>query len=377
MTPTLPLTRLYGIGTSLPAYFDNKQHTHAFMTNVVEAVADEEDCYRALFYLDQIMSSCGVSQRYSSIPDYSFLDPEKFVFFPRNWALAPSVSTARRMMVYERMSVDLAVVSAERALKQAEIDAQDVTHVIFVTCTGFFAPGPDILLINRLGLRPTVRRTVIGFMGCYAAFNGLRTADQIVRAEPDAVVLQVHVELCSLHFQNGVSLQNLISNCLFGDGSASAVYARRGRFNGGLADIKTTHCAIGTESLSKMSWRISDHGFSMYLDSAVPKHVGAEAAGFIHSLCDRAAISPHEVENWAVHPGGPKIIDAVCNAMVLDEDNVVDARAVLDNYGNMSSATILFVLDRMFCRNPGDSPIMMLGFGPGLTMEGAILQELS
>src|SRR5690554_4750259 len=209
-------TRLYGIGTASPAYSDSQDNTHAFMTQVIEAVANENDCYRALFYLDQIVANSGVSRRFSPIADFSCKDPSEFTFFPKNWALAPTVSTGRRMMMYERTSVDLAEQSARNALKQAGVDPQDVTHVIFVTCTGFFAPGPDVLLVNRLGLRPTVCRTVIGFMGCYAAFNGLRMADQIVRAEPDAVVLQVHVELCSLHFQNETSLQNLISNCLFG-----------------------------------------------------------------------------------------------------------------------------------------------------------------
>lgn len=369
-------TRLYGLGTSLPAYSDSQDNAHAFMSQVIDAVADEDECDRAQFYLEQIVANSGVSRRFSPISDFSCTDPAEFTFFPKNWALAPTVSTARRMMMYEHVSTELAVHSARRALKQAGVDPQDVTHVIFVTCTGFFAPGPDILLVQRLGLRPTVCRTVIGFMGCYAAFNGLRMADQIVRAEPNAVVLQVHVELCSLHFQNETSLQNLISNCLFGDGSVAAVYARPGRYAGGLADVQTTHCVLGDDSLAKMSWRISDYGFSMYLDSDVPKRVHAETAGFAHALCDRAALNPREVSRWAVHPGGPKIVDAVCEAMDLGDENVLDARAVLNDFGNMSSATILFVLERMFRKGRSDDPIIMLGFGPGLTMEGAILQGL-
>ncbi len=377
MPHTRSMTRLYGLGTSLPAFSDVQEHAHNFMSQVIEAVTNEDERDRALFYLDHIIANCGISRRFSAIGDYSCSDPADFTFFPKNWALAPTVATERRMLMFEQLSVDLAEQSARRALEHAGVEARDVTHVIFVTCTGFFAPGPDILLVNRLGLRPTVCRTVIGFMGCYAAFNALRMADQIVRAEPDAVVLQVHVELCSLHFQNAFSVQHLVSNCLFADGSASAVYARPGRYAGGLADIQTTYCVLGNDSLAKMSWRITDHGFSMYLDSDVPKRVYAETAGFVHALCDRAALNPREIERWAVHPGGPKIVDAVCEAMDLGDENVAQARAVLNDFGNMSSSTVLFVLEQMFRQKRCDSPIVMLGFGPGLTMEGAILQGIS
>lgn len=377
MLNELSTTRLYGLGTSLPAYSNSQTHAQAFMSQMIEAAAGDDERDRALLYLEQIVASCGVERRFSPIRDFMFEEPEKFTFFPPNWALAPAVSTARRMMMYERTSVDLAAESARRALQQAGALARDVTHVIFVTCTGFFAPGPDILLVERLGLRPTVQRAVIGFMGCYAAFNGLRMADQIVRAEPDAVVLQVHVELCSLHFQNEISIQNLVSNCLFGDGSAAAVYARPGRFAGGLADIEATHCALGNDSLAKMSWRISDHGFSMYLDTEVPRRVQAEAAGFVRALCDRAALHLRDVERWAVHPGGPKILDAVCDAIRLHDEHVAVARQILRYFGNMSSTTILFVLEEMFRQPHRGAPMVMLGFGPGLTMEGAVLREVA
>lgn len=368
-------TRLYGTGIAHAPHTATQHHSHRFMTNVIKARTDDDhDRYRALLFLDSIHESCGIERRYSAIEDFIHDDPEDFSFFPNTWDLNPVPTTADRMAIYEPTSVDMAEEAARNALADADIAADEVTHLVVVTCTGLFAPGPDILLTKRLGLSPTTQRTVIGFMGCYGAFNGLRTADQIVAADPEAVVLQVCVELCSLHFQTDLDPHVIIGNCLFADGAAAAVWAGSSRAKkAGRADLIHSQCFVTDDSLDQMQWHIGDHGFSMILDVKVPDTLRAGGAQFVQSLLDNADLDHDAIAGWLVHPGGPKIVDAVRDAVDLDESQVALARSILREYGNMSSATVLFVLHRYLQQNDDLGPMAMLGFGPGLTLEGAVL----
>jgi alpha-pyrone synthase len=293
--------------------------------------------------------------------------------FPPNWQLEPFPSTARRMEIYEKASVDLAEQAARGALAEAGIDPSEVTHLVICTCTGFFAPGPDILLARRLGLRPTVARSILGFMGCYAGFNGMRSADQIVRSQPRAVVLHVCVELCTLHFQKKASPDLLIANCLFSDGCAAAVYAAPGRGGKPLALVAGNHSHVEGDSLDQMTWHIGDTGFEMRLSVQVPRTLGRQAAPFVEALLDRASLARKDVASWAVHPGGRKIVEALAAPLDLGEEDLAPSYGVLNDYGNMSSATIYFVLDRRLRDGGPAGPVVALGFGPGLTMEGAVL----
>ncbi len=367
-------SRLYGMATALPEHTATQTHSHRFMRNVIEARTSGAKRDRALMYLDGIHEGCGIDRRYSVIEDFARSDAEAFTFFPKNWALEPFPTTGQRMERYEQRSVDLAEKAARKCLRNAEISTDEVTHVVFVTCTGLFAPGPDILLVKRLGLRPDTRRTVIGFMGCYGAFNGLRTADQIIASDPNAVVLQVCVELCSLHYQIDPEPETIVGNCLFGDGCAAAVFADGERFGGGACDVVASHCHISDDSLDQMQWHIGDHGFSMVLDVEIPATLRRGGARFVDTLLARSGVSKQDIGAWVIHPGGPRIIDAVRDAAEIDEEEVALSRGVLRDFGNMSSATVLFVLKRQLQRRENDGPIVMLGFGPGLTMEGAVLQ---
>ncbi|MFU8802580.1 MAG: type III polyketide synthase [Bradymonadaceae bacterium] len=366
-------TRHYGLATATPPSTATQRHSHTFMSRVIEARESEYERERGMLFLDAIHESCGIDRRYSVIEDFTRSDPEEFTFFPKNWRLDPFPTTAQRMALFEPMSITLAEEAARGALGDARIPTEAVTHLIVTTCTGLYAPGPDILLVKRLGLRPTTRRTVIGFMGCYGAFNGLRMADQILGAEPDAVVLQVCVELCSLHYQVKLEPHAIIGNCLFGDGCAAAVYARPGRFEGGYRDVVTTHCEITHDSLDQMQWHIGDHGFDMILDVEVPRTLLAGGAAFVSDLLRLAGRDKKDIDAWVIHPGGPRIVDAVRDAAELSEAQVSLSRSVLRDYGNMSSATTLFVLERQLKKSPHGGDLVMLGFGPGLTMEGAVL----
>ncbi len=367
-------TRLYGTGISRAPYTATQHHSHRFMTNVIEARASEEEVDRALLYLDAIHESCGIGRRYSAVEDFTRDDPEEFTFFPPSWDLEPLPTTHQRMKIYEPVSVAMAEEAACRALADAGVSPREVTHLVVVTCTGLFAPGPDILLTKRLGLRPDTQRTVIGFMGCYGAFNGLRTAHQIIASDPQAVVLQVCVELCSLHYQTELEPHVIIGNCLFGDGGAAAVWAADDRLDAGYADLVHSQCFISDDSLDQMQWHIGDHGFTMILDVEVPNTLRAGGARFVNSLLDASQMTPDDIQGWLVHPGGPKIVDAVRDAVELEEQDVALSRSVLRDFGNMSSATVLFVLHRHLTRRKDDGPMALLGFGPGLTLEGAVLK---
>lgn len=363
-------TRLYGLGTALPATEAAQSTVMRFMTAVAREASGGEG-ERAVPLIERLYSSSGIKRRHSVLADFAKEDPADFEFFPKNRALEPFPGTARRMQVYERESAPLAEAAARAALARAGFEPGAVTHLVLTTCTGFFAPGPELMLIARLGLDARVRRTVVGFMGCYAGFNAVKLAADSLAAEPGAVVLVVAVELCSLHFQKRLNPDFLVANSLFSDGAGAAVFAAPGAQGGGIADLAAVHGSVAADSLDQMSWRIGDTGFEMRLDRRVPQTIRAHAPGFVDELLARAGLGRSDVARWAPHPGGRGIVEALAGALELDDDATRSARGVLADCGNMSSATIFFVLEREFARR-GSGPLAALGFGPGLTMEGAV-----
>ena len=372
----MPRTRVLGLATSLPQNAAGQASAELFATRVLEHAAPTPQRDRALGLVPRIYSQSGIDTRYSALRDYRVDDPLQFEFYPSNWELDPFPSTTDRMRVYEKVSVELAEEAALRSLVEAGVSAGEVTHLIVCTCTGFFAPGPDVLLIERLELRRDVKRTIIGFMGCYAGFNGMRTADQIIGADPEAVVLHVCVELCSLHFQKRAVADFLVANCLFADGCAAVVYGdsvERGRSAGGLLELGASSCRVDGGSLDHMTWHIGDTGFEMRLSTRVPASLGAVAPSFVRSLLALSGLDRDCVGSWAVHPGGWRIVEALARALGLSDTNIASSLDVLRMYGNMSSATIFFVIDRLLRGGEVQWPMVALGFGPGLTIEGAVL----
>jgi len=365
--------RLYGLGTALPPHRAGQAQVRRFMASLAEASLTGRRRALTVDFLGKIYASSGIEKRHSVLSDYTKDVPEDFAFYPPNRALEPFPTTAARMKLYEKWSVDLAEEACRKALTESGARPAEVTHLIFTTCTGLFAPGPDVLLLGRLGLGPRVQRSVLGFMGCYAGFNGLRMAGQILAAEPEAVVLQACVELCTLHFQKKPLPDFIVANSLFGDGASAAVYARPGRFKKGLGDLVATHSLVENDSLDHMSWRIGPSGFEMRLNREVPARLKAAAPGFVAELLTKAGLA-REASAWAIHPGGRKIVDEIQDALSLTDSEVLSSREILRDCGNMSSATILFVLDRELRRASGRA-VTAVGFGPGLTMEGAVLSR--
>lgn len=287
-------------------------------------------------------------------------------------------STGARNDLYRRAAGPLFVAAARDALDAAPgIGPTDVTHVVTASCTGFYAPGPDIEIVRALGLAPTTLRSHLGFMGCYAAFPALRAAADFCRADPDAVVLVVAVELCTLHLHTGDDTDTILSSSLFADGGAAAVVTARPAPAGTpLLDLDAFSSTLVVEGEDDMAWTIGDAGFDMVLSSRIPRLVEAHLAQALKPLVGdgREGHGLAEIDLWAVHPGGRSILDRVQSALELTDDQLEPSREVLRRYGNMSSATVLFVLGLLLARaRPDPVRVGALAFGPGVSVESALL----
>ena len=288
-------------------------------------------------------------------------------------SVSPNPTTAERMRRYQPAALDLAHRASLLALEDAGIEASAITHLITVSCTGFGAPGFDLALIASLPLSLDVARTHVGFMGCHGAFNGLRVARAFVEADPTACVLLCAVELCSLHLQEGWNPDHIVANALFADGAGAVVAVGSEVGSGSLQLVASSSTVLaGTEDL--MGWTIEDHGFSMVLSSQVPSRIAAHLRPWLDHWLARQGLALPEVETWAVHPGGPRILRAVLESAALQPAQIDLSTEVLAQFGNMSSATILFILERLRTR-AGSGPCLALGFGPGLTVEAALLMR--
>lgn len=289
-------------------------------------------------------------------------------------------STGERNLIYRAEAPPLTAAAARDALERSGCSAAEVTHVVTASCTGFFAPGPDFLLVRQLGLPPTTERTHIGFMGCAAAFPALRTATRICEARPGSVVLVVCTELCSLHIRSSNDPEQIVASAVFGDGAAAAVVSSpdRGRVGPAL-EVGEFSTAITAEGEEDMDWTIGDHGFEMRLTANVPRIIGREIANVAESMLGAGSDPVADVDAWAVHPGGRSVLDRVQEGLGLPDAAMSDSRAVLRDYGNMSSATVLFILQRILADDTlgADARIAALGFGPGLTVETARFLRVS
>ena len=275
--------------------------------------------------------------------------------------------TGARMRFFEQHAIKL----ADAALGQLDLGRirTRVTHLIVACCTGFYAPGLDIDVVNRFGLSPSVERTVIGFMGCYAGISALKLARHVVRSEPEATVLVVNVELCTLHLQELDDLEQMLCFSLWGDGCAASLVSAEAR---GI-ELKSFHSTTIDDSAEEMTWRIGGSGFDMILSghisrtlaSALPSKVSAMLGGRRND----------EINLWAVHPGGRSILDAIASTLELTEDALDVSRDILRRFGNMSSATVIFVLKTLLDRRLRGLGCAM-AFGPGLTAESMVFEAI-
>ena len=369
--PGMP-SYLGAIGTANPSHRIAQSQIADFMAQALEFGDADTRKLRALYRVS------GIAHRYSVLPDYGRANGD-YTFFPNTPTLEPFPSVGQRMAVYRREALPLATQAVRECLCQIpDVAAASITHLVTVSCTGMYAPGLDIELVQALGLRRDVRRTCVNFMGCYAAVNAVKLADAFCRADAQARVLIVSVELCTLHFQKSPKEDHLISNALFGDGAAACL-VQAGPLPNGVPSLALQgfHCGLEPDGQDDMAWHINDFGFEMTLSSYVPKLIQRGIRNLTDGLLASLPVELGDIRHFAIHPGGRKILETIETELGLTHEDNRHAYRVLRDYGNMSSATVLFVLREVLAHaTPADdgAPVLSFAFGPGLTMEAMLLQ---
>ncbi|MBC7412053.1 MAG: type III polyketide synthase [Bacteroidia bacterium] len=315
-----------------------------------------------------VSNKSGIDTRYSVLPDYSKTNVNDFLFYPKNTALTPAPTLTQRMAVYKTEALQLALTAVHK-IENFNNYKHNITHIITVTCTGLFAPGLDIELIQALNLKPTTQRSSINFMGCNAAILALNNANSICNSTPNANVLVVCVELCTLHFQTEYTDDYIVSNTLFSDGCAATLVCTQPPalpYIQGL-QLEEFNSLIISAGKNEMAWQLSERGFIMNLTS----YVSALINGEMQTLMNTLNINPTSIAYWAIHPGGKKIIDDFVTVLGLTPTHLQASYNVLREYGNMSSPTVLFVLKHIIENNTiaKNEIIFTAAFGPGLSIE--------
>ena len=276
------------------------------------------------------------------------------------------------MRRYESEANALAFAAGERALADAGISPERVTHLVTVSCSGFYAPGFDIALLKHLELGSKVSRTHVGFMGCHGVLNALRVARAFLDQDPRACVLVLALEMCSLHHQYGWDSDGIVANALFADGAAAVVAITGEPSAPGHLRLVASGSQVIDDSEDAMSWRIGDNGFVMTLSSRVPELICRSIRPFLEGWLAESGLDLDRVGSWAVHPGGPRILSAFGEATGFERDRLKVSYDVLAEHGNMSSPTVLFIIDRLR-QTRAPRPIVALAFGPGLAVESMLL----
>ncbi|MDX1494526.1 MAG: type III polyketide synthase, partial [Longimicrobiales bacterium] len=340
---------LTGLGTAVPPHRLTQEEAVELHASFCGFDETRSRTLRALY------RRSGVTTRHSVLLEGSNGELAKRQLFypPARSDEDPGPSTVARMKAYEEHAPELAVAAARRALEDGDVDAGAVTHLVTVSCTGFIAPGLDSTIIEALGLGRDTHRTHVGFMGCHGALNGLRVADAFVRADPGAIPLVCAVELCTLHFSYRWDPELLVANALFADGAAAVVGRAADEGDGGGAE-RWRVAASGTSLLSEaedaMTWRIGDHGFRMTLSPRIPDLIESSLRGWMEGWLAEHGLTLSDVGAWAIHPGGPRILSSCRRALELAPDATAVSDEVLSEHGNMSSATVLFIVQRMMER---------------------------
>lgn len=354
------------IGTANPAYKIKQSDIANFMATNLQY--DE----RKTRELEVLYRATGIGHRHSVVQDYT-RQMGDFDFYPNEKGLEPFPTVQQRMDLFKKEALPLALKAIENC--NSDVKKEAFTHLITVSCTGMYAPGLDIEITKTLGLSHSIQRTSINFMGCYAAINALKVAAQVCTANSEAKVLVVCVELCSIHFQKKDDDDNKIANALFGDGAA-AIVMESAPSAGTNCKIEAFHCDLATEGHNDMAWHIGNFGFEMALSTYVPDIIKTGIKTLTEKLLSNLQLSMDEISHFAIHPGGKKILDAIEEELNISRQDNRHAHEVLREHGNMSSPTVLFVLNSILntvdAKNQNEK-ILSFAFGPGLTLESMLL----
>lgn len=363
------MSYITAIHTANPPFTISQEQSADFSSHFMGKTKDEKRKIRIL------QRATGIKNRYTVLEDYT--KKENFEFYPNSENLEPFPTTSKRMKMYEKWATKLGVEAAKPIIKGKE---KEITHLITVSCTGMFAPGIDIELVENLGLNSYVQRTAINFMGCYASFNALKIADAFCKAY-NAKVLIVGVELCTLHFQKQSDEDNLLANSIFADGAAAMLVETHPQAQTTNLRLKNFYCDLIPKGKRDMAWYIRDTGFEMRLSSYVADILGEE----IEEVLDKLMIgldvdrNSNDISQWAIHPGGKKILDTLAKKLSMDKAKLDAPFKIWEEYGNMSSITIIFVLKEILQNKEhyqikNNQLIPSLAFGPGLTVESALFE---
>jgi predicted naringenin-chalcone synthase len=357
---------IHAIASRVPEHSYTQEFALDFLMNIQGTTNRKRE------FLKKIYANTGIEKRHTVIGDYG-KSPEDYTFYP-GASLEPEVSTKDRNDVY--------IIESEKLSEQVSRDLfaklppgydKKITHIITVSCTGMAAPGIDFHIMKSLGLSPTVNRYHVGFMGCYAAFPAMKLARNICLSEPDAKVLVVNLELCSLHLQLKWEPDIIVANAIFADGaSAALVSSDPADSNGSSIVMKDFKSYIIPKSEKDMAWQIGKHGFDMKLSLYVPQLIDKNIKPVMKSLFESCGITRDEIDIWAVHPGGRAILEKVQNSLKIKKEQLSYSYDILRNFGNMSSVTIMFILQSIL-EDDSRGSIFSCAFGPGLTVESGYL----
>lgn len=352
------MSYILAIETAVPKY----QHKQTGIATFFQNQTSDVDLKRKIKY---VSDKSGIENRYSVISDFDVSTSNKELFID---GLQSLPSLTKRMELYKLNAINLAFEAIQK-IDDFQNLKNSITHIITVTCTGLFAPGLDIELIQKLELKPNTQRSSINFMGCNAAIIAINQANAICNSSADAIVLVVCVELCTIHFQDNSNEENIISNTLFADGSAAALISSKPdeKKNVPVLKIEKFSSFIINQSQGEMAWQLSETGFLMNLSSYVSKLVNGNMVQFFKD----SQLNAKNIDFWAIHPGGKKIVDEFAEVLNLKNNELNSSYEVLKNYGNMSSPTILFVLKHLVSSNEINvgKTIFTAAFGPGLSIE--------
>jgi predicted naringenin-chalcone synthase len=357
------------IGTAVPPNRFSQATIADFMIQAMQLEPAESRKLKTIF------RSSGIVYRHSVLDDYGKKD--KFLFYANTPDLEPFPSTAQRLHQYQQNALPLTIQAIQNCFQQSEhASINNATHLIVVSCTGMYAPGLDIELIKELKLPGNIQRTCITFMGCYAAINAIKIADAICKSDSQAKVLVVCIEMCSIHFQKEPTLDNMLANALFADGAAALLVEPRPQPGINL-ETQVFHNGLSSNGEEHMAWSIGNLGFEMKLSSYVPDIIQSGIGTLTKTLLDKLDLTLSAINYFAIHPGGKKILQAIEQELGLTVEQNKPAYSVLQQFGNMSSPTVLFVMKsivQQLRENDHNKLILSFAFGPGLTMESMLLK---
>ena len=354
------MSKIISIGTAVPAYCHQQADILQFMQTVYSTTETDKRKLRFIY------QQSGIKQRYSVIADYS-KPIEDWKFYPQTENLEPFPTLEQRMMIFNKQGPSLSVDSIRDCLNHVH-DPKKITHLITVSCTGMSAPGLDLQIVELMDLQNNIFRTSVNFMGCYAAIHGLKIADAICKADEHAKVLIVCTELCTLHFQREATVDNITSSLLFGDGSAAILMAGDANEQAGL-HIDNFYSEIIPKGKRDMAWELSSHGFLMTLSGYVPDLIEEDFEKIVDRALKKEKISKEKISHWCIHPGGKRILEAIHKSLQFTNGQLSASYKILNDYGNLSSASIVFVLKEQLYEKKAIKKLFGAAFGPGLSVE--------